>query len=218
MQRLRDLLSLAWYRAMQAFCRVVTLLLFRVRCQGAAVVPAHGATMLLCNHQSHLDPILIGSVCRRRMQYLARSSLYRFAPLGWLIQSLGGISIDRDAGIGGLKATMRLLKDEKIVLMFPEGTRTPDGQMQPLKGGFGTIAKRTSCTIVPVGLDGAYDAWPRTRGYPLPGKICIEFGQPLEKEEVERLSEDELLLEVERRIQACIALARARRLGKVQTQ
>ena len=204
-----------WYRLMQSFCQLGAVVCFRVRCRGSAVVPETGATILLCNHQSHLDPILVGAACHRRMHFMARSSLFKFAPLGWLIGSLGAIAIDRDgSGLSGLKETLRALKHDELVMIFPEGTRSPNGELQPLKSGFCTLAKRTRTRLVPMALDGAFDAWPRWRKYPLPGRVCIEFGAAISSEEIAQLSEAELLAEVERRIRACYKLARARRLAR----
>src|SRR6185369_4246968 len=95
--------------------------------------------------------------------------------------SLDAIPIDRDGlGLAGLKETLKRLKRGEMVLIFPEGTRTPDGQVAPLKPGFCAIARRANVPLVPVAIDGAFDAWPRFSPVPRPATIHVEFGPPIE--------------------------------------
>jgi 1-acyl-sn-glycerol-3-phosphate acyltransferase len=151
------------------------------------------------------------------MNYLARQSLFRFAPFRWLIEFYNAIPIDRDgSGLGGLKETLRRLRRSELVLIFPEGTRTLDGSVAPLKAGFCALARRAKAPLVPVGIDGAFDAWPRGRAIPWPASIHIHIGPPLSPELVERLSDDELVAELERRIRQCHAEARQGRLRSSQ--
>ena len=92
---------------------------------------------MLSNHQSHLDPVLVGLASDQRLNYLARDTLFGFAPFRWLINSLDAIPIDREGlGLGGLKETLKRLKRGESVLMFPEGTRTRDGEVGRLRPGF----------------------------------------------------------------------------------
>ena len=88
-------------------------------------MPPTGGGLVMSNHQSNLDPVLIGLCCERRLNYVARQTLLTFAPLRWLFNSLDAIPIDRDGtGLGGLKETLKRLKRGELVLLFPEGTRT----------------------------------------------------------------------------------------------
>lgn len=193
-------------------CRLIAVVLFRIRVSGREHVPAAGGALVLSNHQSHFDPVLIGLACDRRLNYLARKTLFRFAPFRWLIQSLDAIPIDRDGlGLDGLKETLRRLKRGEMVLIFPEGTRTRDGEMAPIKPGFSALAKRGNVWLVPVAIEGAFDAWPRRR--PLPGvsTIHIQFGEPIDGQTAARYDERELVAEVERRIRGCHAEARRQR-------
>jgi 1-acyl-sn-glycerol-3-phosphate acyltransferase len=208
----RSLRKRVWYRALQAICQLATVALFHVRCRGYRWVPKDGGALVLSNHQSHLDPVLVGVACNRRLNYLARKTLFRFAPLRWLIDSLDAIPIDREGtGFGGLKETLRRLKREEMVLLFPEGTRTSDGEVAPLKPGFCALAKRAGVPLVPVAVAGAFDAWPRWRRLPRRTVIHVVFGPPVSPEQIADLAERELLAEVERRIVACQEQARASR-------
>ena len=200
----RPLIKLLWYIWLQLFFRLTAVALFRVRCQGRQNVPASGGALVLSNHQSHLDPPLIGLACDRPLNFLARDSLLHFAPLAWFIRSVGVIPIDREGtGLSGLKETLKRLRQGDAVVIFPEGTRSGDGEVAVLKAGFSALAKRALVPLVPVGIDGAYAAWPRRRLFPMPARIAIVFGPPLEPSVAASYSDRELVAEIERRIRAC---------------
>ncbi len=168
---------------------------------------------MLANHQSHLDPVLLGLACDRRLNFLARQTLFSFPPLGWLINSLDAIPIHREgSGLGGLKETLKRLKRDELVLMFPEGTRTPNGDIKQFKPGFCALARRAGVPLLPVGLDGAFNSWPRWRHFPLPGVVHIQFGPPLRPDEIARLDDTALVAEIEARVRDCHAAAKAARL------
>lgn len=155
------------------------------------------------------DPPLVGLTCPRRMNYLARETLFRVPLLAPLIRFLDAIPIDREGtGLSGLKETLRRLKRGELVLIFPEGTRTSDGEVAPLKPGFIAVARRSKVPLIPVGLDGAYQAWPRTARLPRTGRIGVSIGQPITTDEVAQLSDDALVQLLESRIRACHAAAR----------
>jgi 1-acyl-sn-glycerol-3-phosphate acyltransferase len=208
----RSLSKRLWYGFLHVTCRLLAVVAFRVRVEGREFVPESGGVLLLSNHQSHFDPVLIGLACDRRLNYLARDTLFGFAPFRWLIHSLDAIPIDRDGlGLAGLKETLRRLKVGEMVLIFPEGTRTRDGEVGSFKPGFSALARRTAVPLVPVAIEGAFEAWPRRR--PLPGlaTIHILFGEPILPEQVQAFDERELVVEIEQRIRACHALVRRRR-------
>jgi len=200
------------YTALRAFCRLTGVVLFSVRCQGRHNMPREGPVLICSNHQSFFDPVLVGLVFNRRLNYLARQSLFRFLPFRWLIRFLDAIPIDRDGlGLSGLRESLRRLKRGEIILIFPEGTRTPDGSVLPLHPGFCALARRGKATLLPVGLDGAYDAWPRSAKLPRRCSIHICVGEPLSPAEVGELTNEGLVGEVERRIRGCQEQARASR-------
>ena len=133
----RSLFKRLGYDFFWATFRLLAIVYLRLRCSGGERVPAEGGALVCSNHQSYLDPILVGVVFRRRMNYLARKTLFSSGPFGWLIAFLDAIPIDRDGfGIGGIKETLRRLKRGEMVVVFPEGTRSPDGELQSLKPGF----------------------------------------------------------------------------------
>src|SRR5262249_12698938 len=179
-------------------------------------VPATGGGLMLSNHQSNLDPLVIGLSSDRRLNYVARQTLFRFKPLAWLMSSVDAIPIDREGtGLGGLKETLKRIKRGEVVLLFPEGTRTPDGEVRAMKPGFLVIARRARVPLFPVAVDGAFQAWPRQQRFPRPTVVHVEFGEPIWPEEFEKLGDDELLKLVEERIRTCHASARAHRLQAI---
>src|SRR5262245_45844162 len=108
----------AWYNVLKFLCRLGGVLFFQYRCEGRRNIPAQGGVLVLSSHQSHLDPVLVGMAFDRRMNYLARDTLFGFAPFRWLIRSLDAIPLDREGlGIAGLKETLRRLKREELVLI-----------------------------------------------------------------------------------------------------
>lgn len=193
-----------WYEFLRVLSRWTAVILFGMRSEGAEHIPSEGPAIVLSNHQSHFDPVLVGLSCPRRLHFLARSSLFR-GGFAWLIRSLNAIPVERDGlGLGGLKETMRRLKNGNFVLVFPEGTRTPDGSVQPIKPGFSTLAKRAKVPLVPVGIAGAWEIWPKKAKLPkLFGVIHICYGPAIYPEEIEQMDQRELVAEVERRIHEC---------------
>ena len=135
--------------------------------------------MLVSNHLSHLDVLVLGILLERPLNYVARSTLF-FFPLGRFIRSLGAFPIQRD-GIGaqGLKETLRRLKAGGIVTLFPEGTRTPDGELGEMKSGIAMLAAKAKVPILPAAIAGTFEAWPRSRSFPVPHPIRVHFGQPI---------------------------------------
>lgn len=196
----RSLTARLWYGVLWCPCWAIAALAFRFRATGREHVPTAGPVLLVSNHQSHLDPVLIGVACPRQMRFLARHSLF-FWPLGWLIHSLGAVPIDRErGGLGGIKATLQLLKAGEAVLVFPEGTRSRDGRLQPLMPGFCALARRGGATVVPVAIEGAFAAMPRGSRFPRPRPIRLAFCPAIRPEEQKRLSDEELARLVSQRI------------------
>lgn len=205
----RPLWKRVWYDSLRVIIRMVMVLGCGIRGCGRQHIPGMGGALVLSNHQSHLDPVLIGLCFNRRLNYLARDTLFGFAPFRWLIVSLDAIPIDREGiGLSGIKETLRRLKREEMVLLFPEGTRTKDGWVAPLKPGFCALARRARVPLLPVALDGAFTAWPRWRKFPSRATIQIQMGEPIWPDQVAKLTDDELVAEVQKRLVQCHAAAR----------
>lgn len=182
-----------WYRFIKNFCGLMFRLLFGLRVEGTERVPRSGAALLLANHASHLDPPLVGVASPRQLRFLARETLF-FWPLGWLIDSLGAVPIKRDgSGIAGFRATLKILRGGEALVLFPEGTRSVDGQLQPLKPGFCAVARRSRAVLVPIGIAGSFAALPRGRKLPRLKRIVLQFGVPIAFDEIAPLGDEQLV-------------------------
>jgi 1-acyl-sn-glycerol-3-phosphate acyltransferase len=200
------------YWGCQQFCRLVGMLAYRIRCFGQANFPTSGGGLILANHQSNLDPVLIGMCAPRRMNYLAKKSLFNFKPLGRLIGFLDAIPLEREGiGIAGIKETIRRTRRGELLLLFPEGARTYDGAIAPLLPGAASIAKRSQVPLVPVGIDGAYHAWPRKQRFPGLGHVVVTVDRPIPFSDYGSLSDEQVTQLVAGRIRACHQLSRRHR-------
>jgi 1-acyl-sn-glycerol-3-phosphate acyltransferase len=197
-----------WYSFLRLIVRITAVLVFQVRHTGQKNIPSQGGVLVVSNHQSHLDPPLVGMACPRHMNYIARETLFEFTPFAWLIRSINAIPIDREGfGIAGIKESLRRLKRSEMVLIFPEGTRTPDGEIKKFRPGITSLAVRSRAAILPVAIVGAFECWPKSRTFPLPGKIRVHYGRPILPQEYEGLNEQDLVSLVENRVSQCFAEA-----------
>jgi 1-acyl-sn-glycerol-3-phosphate acyltransferase len=194
---------------LRVMARCVGVWLFGLRVQGREHWPPAGGGLICSNHQSHFDPPLVGMTCDRRMNYLARDTLFKVPVLKQVIHFLDAIPIDREGGgLAGLKETLKRLKAGELVLIFPEGTRTHDGEVAPLKPGFIAVARRSRVPLIPVAIDGAFQAWPRSAKLPRLSRLAVVIGDPLSAQEVSELADEDLLAELEQRILNCHSRAR----------
>ena len=190
-----------WYHFWQCFAHMFLCAFFRVRIMGRKNVPLHGPVLLLSNHQSFLDPILCGIGLGRELDYIARDSLFGNKLFGWYIRSLNTFPIQRgQADIAAIKTIINRLRDGRAVVLFPEATRTADGRIRPIKAGFELIARKGGATVVPVLIDGAFEAWPRTRPIPGPCTIKVLFGRALGPDEIAKLSREQFVGEINLRL------------------
>jgi len=198
------------YGLLWVLCRTLGVAVFGFRSRFVEPLPKEGGLIVLSSHQTFLDPLLLGLATDRRLSSLARSSLYRFKPFAAVITALDAVPIDRESSaIKAMKVVIARLKRGAAVTIFPEGSRTEDGQLGEFKSGFALIAKRASVPIVPVAIVGGFECWPRTRLLPRPGRIRLEFGEILTAEQVAAMSEQEIFAVCTQRIRDLDAKARA---------
>jgi len=169
-----------WYFVVYHLTRLVGKLLFHFRVIHPERIIQEGPVILAMNHQSYLDPPLGGIACRRAIYFLTRKTLLDLPVLGWLLPRLNVIPVDQEGGDrSALKALIRILRDDHCVLVFPEGSRTLDGNLQPPQPGLGLVIAKTLAPVVPMRIFVAHEALPRgirrLRLHP----ITIVVGEPL---------------------------------------
>lgn len=207
-----DWLSYLWYDATAWVSAAAAMLAFSHRVDGGENVPRDGPVLLLANHQCYLDPVFIALATRRHLRFLARKNLWHSKLLGRLLESYGAAPVDQ-TGVAteGLKSVIEQLKRGRAVLLFPEGQRTWDGKIGPLKPGVHLIIKRAPARIVPVGIAGAYDAWPRWRKYPIPaplflpsskGSVAVAIGRPFDSRRIAEMPREQALTELHAEVHA----------------
>ena len=140
-----------------------------------------GGAIIAPNHVSFLDPPIIAVACPEEIHFLARQTLFKSA-LGMLISELNSHPVKKDAtNLKVLKVINQLLKEEKKVLLFPEGTRSSDNQLQEIKPGIGMLISKSESAIIPTYIHGTYGIWSRNRKFPkLFGKTAVIFGSPIQ--------------------------------------
>ncbi len=168
------------YRLGWTCFRVMYATYFRWRVYGAENVPLNGGVILASNHASFLDPPLVGSGLQRDINYLARESLFRFPGIGALLRSWNAVPVDRDGGgAKGLKVILARLLAGNAIILFPEGTRTQDGRLQPARSGIGLTVIKSTAPVVPVRVFGTFEAYGRNHKIPRPRQVIVKYGQPL---------------------------------------
>ena len=160
--------------------RIMYATYFRWRVYGAEHVPLSGGVILASNHASFLDPPLVGSGLKRDINYLARESLFRYPGIGALLRSWNSVPVDRDGGgARGLKKILDRLLAGGVIILFPEGTRTKDGKLQPARSGIGLTVIKSTAPVVPVRVFGTYEAYGRHVKIPRPKRVIVKYGRPM---------------------------------------
>jgi 1-acyl-sn-glycerol-3-phosphate acyltransferase len=168
---------------------------------------APGGGLLLINHQSYVDPLLVGLPLRRPVSYLARDSLFRVPVLGTFLRLVYVMPINREAaGTESIREGIRRMRHGFLVGIFPEGTRSTDGRMGELKPGFVALVRRAGVPVYPVGIAGAYDALPRKAKWLRPKPLRVVFGEPFGPDDFKGGSEAITAIAAER-IAVCVAEA-----------
>ena len=177
---------------------------------GFEQVPASGPLVFAANHVSFYDPPVIGCRIPRRINYFARDTLFR-GLFGTALLRIGTIPVARqNAEVKSLKAIFKALKADGAVAIYPEGTRSPDGQLAEPKPGAGMIACKSGASIIPTRVFGTYEAFGRHRKFPkIGGRLHVTYGPPVAAADLDPGKEhSERYLETSRRIMSRIAALR----------
>jgi 1-acyl-sn-glycerol-3-phosphate acyltransferase len=180
--RIRDIL---WY----GFCRflvwVIVQFIFRQRTWGQHRIPATGPVLVVCNHQSFLDLLATNSVIHRDFNFMARHSLFVNPFFAKLIRSLNAFEVEQGKGdVAAIRKAIDLLKLGRMLLVYPEGTRTETGVLGEFQEGIMLLVRRAKPTIVPMAVEGPFNIWPIHGKLKLGGRIGVQFGHPIPADEL----------------------------------
>jgi 1-acyl-sn-glycerol-3-phosphate acyltransferase len=192
----------------QQLLRLLFTVRLRYRSRGSERIPAAGGGLVLVNHQSSLDPLLVGLPLSRPVSYVARDTLFNLPVVGWLLRRTYVMPIDRDAASSSvIRHAVARMHHGFLVGIFPEGTRTHDGSLGEFKPGFIALVRRGGVPVYPVGIAGALDAMPRGVLFPRRARVAVVFGEPITPEQyapyLQRGREQEMIDLVRERIAAC---------------
>src|SRR5882724_9838666 len=170
----------AWYRFCYRTSQVIAKTLFSFKVVHRERIVEEGGAILAMNHESYLDPPLAGIACRRELYYLARKNLREWPILGPTLPALNVIPVDQErADMSALKTVIKLVRAGHATVIFPEGSRTLDGELQPAQPGLGLVIAKTLAPVVPMRIFGAHKAFPR-EGKPRPfTPITLVVGEPM---------------------------------------
>ena len=168
------------YKCSRTFLRCAFFIGGGMKVFGRENVPPEGPLIVACSHASHLDPMILGAVFDRPLHFMARRTLFDVPGFAWLIRQNQAFPLDREGDSReALRAFGARLDGGNAVVMFPEGTRTPDGALQEMKPGLGMLAVRNLAPVLPVYIWGSYFAWPRGKSFPLPHSLRVYIGETI---------------------------------------
>lgn len=193
----------ALYEACRTGAVAVLREFFGAEAYHADRVPDQGPLIIAANHQSYLDPPLVGGMAgTRHCSYLAKAPLFSFKPFGAFLRAINCVPVSGDGGdAGSIREIVRRLDHGHAVVIFPEGGRTFTGAMTPLKRGVLLLVKKAKCPVLPTAVEGCFDAWKRDgRPRPFTCPIAVMYGQPIGHDELMKDGPDAALERLHREI------------------
>lgn len=193
------------YALAHALLRVFFRLFCRWEVSGRGSVPPSGGAIIAPNHESYLDPMLVGTSLPRPVHYLARRDLFSPGPWGWILRRVRAVPIERSAPTpASIRAVLDLLRSGAALVIFPEGTRGDGVSLGAGKAGLGMLVLRAGVPVVPLYIEGSGRVLPRGAAFPRRGKIRLVYGAPLRWERPDRPGRSDYE-EVARRVIEAIA-------------
>jgi 1-acyl-sn-glycerol-3-phosphate acyltransferase len=181
------------YNIFYNLAKLLARMIFSMRVIHPERMVESGPLLIAVNHSSFFDPPLAGICSRRGVYYLARKTLLKWPFFGPLFPAMNVIPVERDGNdMSALREVIKKVKEGNAVLLFPEGTRSIDGQLQPARAGIGLVIAKTGAPVLPMRIFGAYDAFPKNaRRFQL-SQITVVIGEPIyfSAEEISNISRE----------------------------
>lgn len=155
--------------------------LFRIKMYGYENIPSDGAVIIAANHRSYLDPILMSFIVKnRQINFMAKDSLFKYPVFGTIIKMLNAFPVKKGtADKAAIVKSLRILENNEVLVIFPEGTRYREGGMGPAYPGVTTIALKTGATVLPVGISGTEKVMPDGAKMLRFPRIVVKVGKPI---------------------------------------
>ena len=198
------------FKFAQAISRIVSSVYFDLKVWGLHHVPRTGGALIVSNHQSILDPVLLGVRLPRSLSYMAKSELFEINPVfTWLIRQLGGFPVRQTgSAAGAIKEAIERLHAGHALNIYPEGSRTEDGEIGPMEKGVSLVVRRARVPIVPAAIEGSFDAWPKGVKVPRSRPVRVLFGPPMD---LAGLGGEEIVTRIDRTLRDLFGQLRERR-------
>ena len=181
-----------FYRCVVSIARFLLLFMFRIKTVGIENVPKSGGVIYAANHKSCYDPIVIAATSKRQLTFMGKKELFKFKPFGYILKSLGAFPVNRGKGdVGAVKTGLTILKQEKVMMIFPEGKRINKGEVVPAKPGVAMFAIHAKVPVMPIKIEGEYRFMHRIKIiYGKPMYFDEYYGQKLSSEKLQELSQN----------------------------
>lgn len=168
------------YNIFYNLAKLLARLIFQMRVVHPERMIEEGPLILAVNHASFFDPPLAGICSRRGVYYLARKTLLKWPFFGPLFPAMNVIPVERDGNdMSALREVIKKIREGNGVVLFPEGTRSRDGNLQPARAGIGLVIAKTGAPVLPMRIFGAYDAFPKDSKRMRITRITVVIGKPL---------------------------------------
>jgi 1-acyl-sn-glycerol-3-phosphate acyltransferase len=169
------------YKVSQNIMKISFEAFFRGEVSGVENLPLQGGFIIACNHESLLDPPIVGCNIPQEVAFFARKTLWKPGFPSWWLDGVGTIPVDRDGGadVTAIKRVIQSLRSGKAVILFPEGTRSKDGKLQSAKPGVGMMACKMQFPVIPARIFGSFDALGKDSSIKLGTRVGLRFGPAL---------------------------------------
>lgn len=168
-----------FYYVVKALCWLLLKIFWRMEIRGIENLPESGGLIITSNHVSYLDPAVLVASLNRKIYFITKKEVFKNTFISFLLKNMNAFSVDRDnVDMFAFKKAMNILREEKVLGIFPEGTRSSNGELQELKMGALKIAMKTGVPILPVGINGTHKIYPRGIKFPIlfKHKIIVKYG------------------------------------------